>query len=303
MNSKKRSKYAYIYLLPFFLVFIVFSLFPIVYSFILSFSEMDALSGNLTFVGLENYKRLLNSGYFFETIGNTLIIWIMAIIPQLTIAFVLALILSNKWFKGKLILRNIFYFPNLVTPVTIGLLFGALFSYPGGAINNIIELFGLSAIDFQNSKMLARFVVSMAICWQNFGFNIIYFTAGINSIPEEVIEAAEVDGASGWQRTMRITIPLMRPMLIYIMITSIIGGLQLFDVAKLVFKTVPGDATTTMVKYLYDSAFERFQFGYGSAVAYGIFVIIAFFSVISLIVTKERKDDYGNVKKRRRNKR
>ena len=200
-------------------------------------------------------------------------------------------------------MRNIFYFPNLVTPVTIGLLFGALFSYPGGAINNIIELFGLSAIDFQNSKMLARFVVSMAICWQNFGFNIIYFTAGINSIPEEVIEAAEVDGASGWQRTMRITIPLMRPMLIYIMITSIIGGLQLFDVAKLVFKTVPGDATTTMVKYLYDSAFERFQFGYGSAVAYGIFVIIAFFSVISLIVTKERKDDYGNVKKRRRNKR
>lgn len=297
MNYKKRNKYAYLYLAPFFLVFVVFSLFPIVYSLVLSFCDMDALSGHLTFVGLENYRRMISSGYFFQSIGNTILIWIMAIIPQLTIAFVLALLLSNKWFHGRLLLRNIFYFPNLVTPVTIGLLFGALFSYPGGAINNIMGLLGISPMDFQHDPMLARMVIAIAICWQNFGFNIIYFTAGINSISEDVIEAAEVDGASGWQRTIKITIPLIRPMLIYIMITSIIGGLQLFDVAKLVFTT---DATTTMVKYLYDSAFVRFQFGYGSAVAYGIFVIIAFFSIISLFVTRERKDEYGEKKRRRR---
>lgn len=300
MNYKKRNKYAYLYLAPFFLVFIVFSLFPILYSLVLSFCDMDVLSGNLSFIGLENYERMISSGYFFQSIGNTLLIWIMAIIPQLTIAFVLALLLSNKWFHGRLLLRNIFYFPNLVTPVTIGLLFGALFSYPGGAINNIMGLFGISPVDFQNNQMLARLVIAIAICWQNFGFNIIYFTAGINSISEDVIEAAQVDGASGWQRTIKITIPLMRPMLIYIMITSIIGGLQLFDVAKLVFTNVPGDATTTMVKYLYDSAFVRFQFGYGSAVAYGIFVIIACFSVLSLFVTRERKNEYGEKKRRRR---
>ena len=242
---------------------------------------------------------MIKSGYFFQSIGNTLLIWIMSIIPQLSIAFILALILSNKWFRGRFILRNVYYFPNLVTPVTIGLLFGAMFSYPGGAINNIITVLGLEAVDFQNHQMLARMVIAIAICWKNFGFNIIYFTAGINSISDEVIEAAEVDGASSWQRITKITIPLMKPILIYVMVTSIIGGLQMFDESKLVFTSVPNDATTTMVKYMYDSAFVRFQFGYGAAVAYGIFVIVAFFSILSLLITRDRKDDYGRKRGRK----
>ena len=300
MNYKKRSKYAYMYITPFFIVFLIFSLFPILYSLVLSFCNMDVLSGKFTFVGLENYKRMIESGYFFRSIGNTILIWIMSIIPQLTIAFILALVLSNRWFKGRYILRNIYYFPNLVTPVTIGLLFGAMFSYPGGAINNVITALGLNAVDFQNNRMLARVVIAIAICWKNFGFNIIYFTAGINSISEEILEAAEVDGANERQKIMKITIPLMKPILIYVMVTSIIGGLQMFDESKLVFTSVPGDATTTMVKYLYDSAFVRFQFGYAAAVAYGIFVIIAFFSVFSLIVTRDKKDEYGTKKNRRR---
>ena len=197
VNSKKRSKYAYLYLAPFFIVFLIFNLFPILYSFVLSFCDMDVLSGDLTFIGWDNYERMIESGYFFQSIGNTLLIWIMSIIPQLTIAFLLALILSNKWFRGRFILRNIYYFPNLVTPVTIGLLFGAMFSYPGGAINNIISALGLEAVDFQNNQMLARMVIAIAICWKNFGFNIIYFTAGINSISNEVLEAAgllEIEG-------------------------------------------------------------------------------------------------------------
>ena len=299
MNAKKRSKYAYLYIAPFFIVFVVFSLFPILYSLVLSFCNMDVLSGDLTFIGLDNYVRMIKSEYFFQSIGNTLLIWIMSIIPQLTIAFLLALILSNKWFRGRFILRNVYYFPNLVTPVTIGLLFGAMFSYPGGAVNNIISALGLEAVDFQNHQMLARMVIAIAICWKNFGFNIIYFTAGINSISDDVIEAAEVDGASSWQRTTKITIPLMKPILIYVLVTSIIGGLQMFDESKLVFTSVPGDATTTMVKYMYDSAFVRFQFGYGAAVAYGIFIIVAFFGVLSLLVTRDRKDDYGRKRGRK----
>lgn len=299
MNSKKRNKYAYFYITPFFIVFLIFSLFPILYSFVLSFCDMDVLSGRFTFVGMRNYQRLFESGYFFKSIGNTLLIWIMSIIPQLSIAFILALILSNKWFRGRFLLRNIYYFPNLVTPVTIGLLFGAMFSYPGGAVNNIITMLGLEAVDFQNNQMLARMVIAIAICWKNFGFNIIYFTAGINSISDDVLEAAEVDGASNWQKITRITLPLMRPILIYVLVTSVTGGLQMFDESHLVFKSVPGDATVTMVKYLYDSAFERFQFGYAAAVAYGIFVIIIIASVFSLLVTKEKKDDYGEKKGRK----
>ncbi len=289
MNSKKRAKYAYLFIAPFIIVFLVFSLYPILYSLYLSFCEMDALSGNTTFVGLANYERLFTSNYFYESIGNTLIIWIISIVPQLTIAFLLSLLLSNKWMRGRFLLRNIYYFPNLVTPVTIGLLFGSMFTYPGGTVNLIIQALGAQPIDFANNRLLAQMVVGIAICWKNFGYNIIYFTAGINSIPEEVHEAAEVDGANAWQKVTRITIPLIRPMLIYVMVTSVIGGLQIFDESKMVFKSVVGNATTTMVKYLYDSAFERFQFGYGAAIAVGIFIVIAVFSLFSLVVTRERK--------------
>lgn len=272
-----------------FLVFLIFKLYPILYTFILSFCNMDLLSGDLTFVKLANYKRVLNSPFFYRSIGNTLLIWIMSIIPQLTLAFFLAMLMSNRWLRGRAIFRNVYFFPNLVTSVTIGLLFGALFSYPGGAINSIISALGLKAVDFQNRPMLARMVIAIAICWKNFGFNIIYFTAGINSISDEVLEAARIDGANAWQTTMKVTIPLMRPILIYVMVTSIIGGLQMFDESKLVFTSVPGDATTTMIKYMYDSAFVRSQFGYGAACAYVIFVIIMIFSAISMFITREKK--------------
>lgn len=289
MLKKRRARYAYLYLLPFFIVFLIFKLYPIIYTFVLSFCDMDVLSGDLTFVKLANYKRLLSSPYFFRSIGNTLLIWIMSIVPQLTLAFLLALLMSNRWLRGRSVFRNVYFFPNLVTSVTIGLLFGALFSYPGGAINSVIKVLGLEAVDFQNNQMLARVVIAIAICWKNFGFNIIYFTAGINSISEEVLEAAEVDGANWWHKVTRITIPLMRPILIYVMVTSIIGGLQMFDESKLVFSSVPGDATTTMIKYMYDSAFVRFQFGYGAACAYVVFVIIMIASAIAMWLTREKK--------------
>ena len=159
MNTKKRGRTAYLYILPFFLVFLIFKLYPILYTFVLSFCNMDLLSGDLTFVKLANYKRVLNSPFFYRSIGNTLLIWIMSIIPQLTLAFFLAMLMSNRWLRGRAIFRNVYFFPNLVTSVTIGLLFGALFSYPGGAINSIISALGLKAVDFQNRPMLARMVV------------------------------------------------------------------------------------------------------------------------------------------------
>jgi len=299
MSLKKRAKYAYFFLLPFFAIFLVFSVYPIFYSLFISFSKMDPLSGNLSFVGLENYLRLFTSDFFYKSIFNTLIIWIMSIIPQLTIAFILALIMQNKWFRGRSILRNVYYFPNLVTSVTIGLLFGSMFSYPGGAINNVMSALGIDKVDFQNNQMLARVVIAIAICWKNFGFNIIFFTAGLNTVPKEVYEAAEVDGANEWHKITKITLPLIRPILIYVFITSIIGGLQMFDESKLVFTHVPGDATTTMIKYLYDSSFVRLQFGYGAAASYGIFIIITIFSVFAFYVSKDRSDEYGRKRKRK----
>lgn len=271
------------FIIPFFATYLMFTVYPIFYSLFLSFMDLEPLSGTLTFVKLTNYKRLFSSGFFLQSFFNTFTIWLISIIPQLSLALVLSLMMQSKWIRGRSTFRSIFYFPNLVTPVTIGVLFGMLFSHPGGAVNNILLALNLTqeAIHFENSPLLSRLVIGLAICWQNFGYNILFFTAGLNSISPSIYEAAEIDGANAWQKATRITLPLMKPILIYVMITSVIGGLQMFDVSKMVFTEVPGDRTTTMVQYMYESAFERWQIGFGASVSYGIFLIIAILSLLS----------------------
>lgn len=295
MLTKKRQKWAYLFILPFFASFLTFSIYPIFYSFYISFQNYDPLTKAMSPVGLANYVRLINSSYFWDSVVNTLQIWIISIVPQLTIAVVLSLILNERWVKGKIALRSIYYFPNLITPVTIGMLFTLLFGFPGGAINNLFTKIGIfgQAVDFKNTPMLAKLVGGIAICWQNFGYNIIFITAGLNSISTDVYEAAEVDGANAWQRTTKITLPLLRPIMLYIMITSIIGGLQIFDIPKMLFGGGSGgvDATRTMVLYMYQSAFDNWQMGYGAAAAYTIAVIIGAFSLVSILFNARKEKE------------
>lgn len=291
MNIRKRQKWAYLFILPFFVSFLTFGIYPIIYSFGISFQEYEPLTSTSEWVGFSNYSRLIASSYFWESVVNTIEMWLMSIIPQLTIALILSLILNERWVKGKNALRSIFYFPNLITPITIGMLFTLLFGYPGGAINNMLTTLGLTSegIDFKDTPLLAKAVGGIAICWQNFGYNIIFITAGLHSVSEEVYEAAEVDGANAWQRTTKITLPLLRPIMLYIMITSIIGGLQIFDIPKMLFNGASlGYSTRTMVLYMYESAFDKWQFGYGAAAAYTIAMIIGAFSLITLVYNGTR---------------
>lgn len=293
MNLKRRQKYAYLFIFPFFATFIVFSVYPIFYSLYISFHDFEPLTLKMRYVGLENYGRLITSSFFWDSVLNTIEIWLFSIIPQLTIALILSLILNERWVKGKNALRSIFYFPNLVTPITIGMLFTLLFGYPGGSVNNLFLFLGLTteAIDFKNTPILAKLVGGIAICWQNFGYNIIFITAGLHSVSEDVYEAAEVDGANAWRRTTKITLPLLKPVMLYILITSIIGGLQIFDIPKMLFKGSVGNATRTMVLYMYESAFEKWQFGYGAAAAYVIAVIIGAASLVTMLLNVARRKE------------
>lgn len=293
MYTKKRQKWAYLFILPFFISFLTFGIYPIFYSFYISFQSYDPLSLKMTYVGLANYERLVTSSFFWDSVKNTIQIWLFSIIPQLTIAMILSLILNERWVKGKNALRSIFYFPNLITPITIGMLFTLLFGYPGGTVNNVMTSLGLfnEAIDFKNVPILAKAVGGIAICWQNFGYNIIFITAGLHSISADVYEAAEVDGANAWHRITKITLPLLKPIMLYIMITSIIGGLQIFDIPKMLFRDGAANATRTMVLYMYESAFDKWQFGYGAAAAYVIAMIIGVASVFTIIFNARKKKE------------
>jgi len=281
-NSINKSKYGLYFVLPFFITFLVFGLAPIIYSLYLSFTKWDGFSAPV-FIGLNNYTRLLHDPLFFKSIGNTLIIWVLSIVPQLALALALALILNEKFIKGKNFFRAVYYFPNIVTPVTLGVLFSLMFDWQTGSVNKLLMGMGLihDPVYWFNSPWLSRIIVALVIIWQYFGFNMLVFIAGLQAIPGELFEAAQVDGASRWNIATKITLPLLKPVLLFTFITSIIGGLQLFD-APLMLGSGPKDSTLTMVMYLYQTAFKNYDYSYGAAIAYAIFVIVLIFSLISI---------------------
>ncbi|WP_106768960.1 carbohydrate ABC transporter permease [Paenibacillus faecalis] len=291
MNSSKlnKSKYGYLFISPFFIIFLIFSLVPILYSFYLSFMKWDGFNDPV-FIGADNYIRLLNDPFFFKSIANTFIIWIVSIIPQLSLALLLAIILNEKFIRGKHFFRAVYYFPNIITPVTLGVMFALMFDWQTGSVNKMLMGLGLieENINWFGDPMLSRLIISALMCWQYFGFNMLLYIAGLQSIPDSLYEAAQIDGASKWKIAMKITLPMLKPVLVFTIITSVIGGLQIFD-APLMLGRGPEDSTLTMIMYLYEMSFQKFDYGYGAAIAYAAFVIILIFSIISAKVSKMNK--------------
>jgi len=288
-NRINKDSHGYYFILPFFLSFFIFGLGPILYSLFLSFTDWSGFD-TPSFVGLVNYKRLLKDCLFYKSIGNTLIIWIFSIVPQLTIALTLALVLNEKFIRGRHFFHAIFYFPNIITPITLGVLFALMFDWQTGSVNQFLQMIGLidDPIYWFNSPWLSRIIVALVMMFQNFGFNMLVFLAGLQAIPHDLYEAAEIDGASKFQTAIRITIPLMRPVLIFTLITSVIGGLQIFD-APLMLGKGPENSTLTMIMNLYEAAFVRYDYGYGAAIAYGAFVVIAIATIITFLIPGVRK--------------
>jgi len=284
-----RPAYGYVFVAPFFIIFAVFQLYPILYSFYLSFTNWDGFSSP-TYIGLDNYRRLLEDPFFVKSLKNTFLIWIISIVPQLPLALLLAFILNERFVRGKHFFRAVFYFPNIVTPVTIGVLFNLLFDWQTGAVNRLLTSLHIAdqPINWLGEPTLARVLVAGVMAWQWFGYNMLLYIAGLQSIPEELPDAARVDGASSFQVATGILIPLLRPVILFTVITSVIGGLQIFDVPFTLTGTGPNNSTLTMVMFLYQTAFQRSQYGYGAAVAYAIFVLIAAFSVVIFRATRSR---------------
>lgn len=284
-----RSFYGYLFIAPFFIVFAIFQLYPILYSLYLSFTDWDGFSAP-AYVGLENYQRLVDDPFFFRSIRNTLLIWLISIVPQLPLALTLAFILNERFVRGKHFFRAVFFFPNIVTPVTIGVLFSLLFDWQTGAANRLLMALNLvdEPINWLGEPTLARILVAAVMTWQWFGYNMLLYIAGLQSIPDEVPEAARVDGASSFRVAIDILLPLLRPVILFTTVTSVIGGMQIFDVPFTLTGTGPNNSTLTMVMFLYQTAFERSQYGYAAAIAYAIFVFIAAISLAVFWLARNR---------------
>ncbi len=287
MYEKKRNRKGYLFILPYFLAFLLFQLYPIVYTFLLSFQKPINMI-ETEFAGLENYRRLLSNQIFFRSIGNTWYIWVVNFIPQILIALFLAVILSNRKMKFRESLRTIFFLPNLVTAASIGVLFAVLLDWRFGTLNQVLLQFNIlkEPINWLQIPKAAQGTVSLIQWWQWFGYTTIIFMAGLSAIDDELYEAASIDGASSFQVFRLVTLPLLRPTMLYILITSLIGGLQIFDIPRVLTngRGAPDNALTTMVLYLYNQAFHFYNIGYAASIAFVLFAMILLFSILTYVL-------------------
>lgn len=289
---KKRDNKGYLFILPFFLIMFTFQIYPILYTLSLSFTKPINLFTN-EFIGLKNYIRLFQNEIFLQSVGNTWFIWLCNFIPQMIFALFLAVILYEWQVRAKDALRTIYFLPNLVTAASVGTLFAVFLDWKSGTFNHV--LMSLNIIDepiyWLQNKLITQMTVSFIQWWQWFGYTAIIIMAGLSSISKELYEAAFIDGANKKQTFFRITLPNLRPILLYIMITSLIGGLQIFDIPKVLTngRGAPDNAISTMVLYLYNQAFKNFNLGYAASVAYTLFFMIMLFSILVFRVMKKNE--------------
>lgn len=283
-NRIDKGRWGYFFLLPFFAAFAVFGLYPIVYTFVLSFAKWDGLMP-ASDVGPANFRRLLTDRVFYLTVWNTLRIWIVNFIPQILTALLLSALFTFNRIRGMKFFRAAYYLPNLITAASVGLLFNLLFGGEKSAANYLLLSLHVrgAPFNFFNSELFTSGLVSYIQWWMWFGYTTVILLAGITTIDSRIYEAAMIDGATKLQTYRRITMPLIRPTLIYLTITSIIGGMQLFDVPATLSNGSgdPRKAVLTTSMYLYNQGFKSHNYGYASAVSAGLFVIIAIVSLFA----------------------
>ena len=289
-NVVRYNKWGYIFLIPFVLVYVVFQLVPLISTVWNSFFENDR--SGLTqigpnFIGMENYISLFSGGDIWTYLGNTLIMWVLGFVPQILVSLLLGAWFSNPRMrlKGETFFKTVIYLPNLIMASAFAMLFFTLFSETG-PINSILVTLGVisTPYKFMSHVWSARGLIALMNFLMWFGNTTILLMAGMMGIDPALFEAAEVDGATSSQVFTKITLPLLRPILIYVMITSLIGGLQMFDVPQ-IFTNATGDparSTMTLIMYLNKHLFSK-NYGMGGALSVFLFIVTG---ILSLVVFK-----------------
>ena len=292
-ERKRSSLMAYLFISPFFLLFAVFGLYPIAFTFYLSFYKWDAL-GPMSFVGLQNYRFVTEDPLFWTSFTNTLLISAMGTIPQLILALLLAVFLNSSITKFKKTFRVLYFMPNITSIVAVTLVFSAFFSN-GGMANWLLGLLGIDSLAWGSDWWGVKIAIATMVMWRWTGYNTIIYLSGLQSIPTDLYEAARIDGASRFQQLLSITLPLLKPFIVFTVLMSTIGSLQLFT-EPFVYLGQGGTSSTreeglTMVVYLYTEAFGNSFFGTAAATAVLLLLFTIVFSLVNMWASRRMSGD------------
>jgi cellobiose transport system permease protein len=293
----------YFYVAPFFLLFGLVGLFPLVYTFVVSLNNWNLLTGPGEWVGFKNYAAELTDPLFWNSVFNTFSIFLLSAIPQLIAAVALAAVLDQN-LRAKTFWRISIILPYVVTPVAVTLIFSNMFGEKYGLINSLLENFGLQPVMWKTDTLPSHIAIATMVNWRWTGYNALILLAAMQAVPKDIHESAAIDGAGAVRRFFSITIPSIRPTIIFVIITATIGGLQIFTEPKLfnAASSTPGGPQRqyqTTVLYLWDLAFNRESFGKASAVAWILFLIIVAIGLINFLLSRSIASAETKVGKRR----
>ncbi len=294
------AKYGYLLCIPFAVAYLLFSLYPTINTAILGFTDAKGLTGltNWNFLPKEkifqNFVQIFKNPMFMISLKNTLILWIVNFVPQISLALLLTAWFTSRRDKirGQGMFKVIFYMPNIITAASVALLFNKLFAYPVGPVNSLLQSLGViqEPIGFNNKVGATRGIISFIQFWMWYGNTMIVLISGVLGISPDIYEAAELDGASNSQMFWRITIPNLKTILLYTLITSMIGGLNMYDIPQLFNGGNPGNSTLTTNMYIYNQAFSgSFMYARAAAASMVMFGIIAVASILVFLLFSDEK--------------
>lgn len=293
------SKYGYIFCIPFVVAYLIFSLYPTLYTAVIGFTDLQGVGHKALhlpkggFFG--NYLTILQTPTFIKALKNTVIIWLCNFVPQMIIALVLAAWFTDRRLKvpGAGAFKVLFYMPNIITAATVAILFNALFGYPMGPLNDILTSLHITTkpVEFLQSKIWAKGIVIFIQTWMWYGYTMIIMISGILGISPDIFEAAEIDGASGWQVFWKITLPSIKTILLFTLVTSLIGGLNMFDIPYLFLNGGPDNATITTSVFIYKQAFTgKYLYNTASAASMIMFIIIVIISAFMFFMLRDKDE-------------
>ncbi|MEU1722235.1 sugar ABC transporter permease [Nonomuraea sp. NPDC005692] len=288
----------YAYVAPFFLLFCAFGLFPLVYTAWVSLHDWTLLSEEHTFVGAKNFQTLLADGYFWNATFNTLSIGVLSTVPQLLLAIWLAHLL-NRRLRFQTLLRISMLLPNVTSVVAVVVIFSQLFGRDFGLINWVLSWVGIGKIDWAAGTATSHIALSVMIMWRWTGYNALIFLAAMQAVPRELYEAATLDGASSFTQLRRITIPMIRPTIIFVVIVSTIGAMQIIAEPLLFGQSSgagggaasggPDRQYQTLALFVYEQGFTKFDFGYASAASWLMFLVVVVAAGINFLISRRVK--------------
>jgi cellobiose transport system permease protein len=291
----------YLYIAPFFVVFGVFGLFPLLYTGWVSLTgwRVDRPGSEDTFVGLANYSRLLHDEFFWNALKNTVMIGLISTVPQLLMALGLAHLLNYR-LRGRTFFRMGVLVPNVTSVAAVTIIFVQLFGRDYGLVNYVLHFFGVQRLDWQAGTWSSWVAISLIVTWRWTGYNALIYLAGMQAIPFELYESAALDGASRWRQFRSITVPMLRPTILFTVIVSTIGALQLFGEPLLfnVSQTPSSGGSQhqfqTMAVYTYEQFWDNFKYGYGAALSWAMFLVILIIVGINLTLARRLRGVEGS---------